>query len=364
VLINWALSALTEFPCSGSVEAMQLALWPAAAPPSPPAVPRARPPALPPRPGGDACVVDELAELAELAKHFEDNAHAANTKRAYQADWNAFEAWCKAAGLSALPASTETLELYLAHLARRGLKVSTIRRARCSIGLAHGHEGLPRPDQDTRIRALERGVGRLHGAKEQGASPLLTELVRAAVRALGDSPREDRDRALITVGFGGAFRSSELAGFDLPDVTFTPEGVTLQVRRSKEDQLGKGRATKIDFGKDEASCPVLALKRWIGRLGRPSGPLFRVIHGAVIEHERIHPRAVSRAVQRAASWAAISGHYSAHSLRRGHATSADEAGASVSEIQAQGGWEDARSVYRYIDQDHVRRRRHVARSLL
>lgn len=276
----------------------------------------------------------------------------------------AFERWCLATGAVALPAATRTLELYLTHLAELGRRPSTIRRARIAIGLAHSHAGLPRPDQHARIRTLERGIGRVHGSREEGAPPLLEHELARAVRTLGDSPREDRDRAMLLVGFAGAFRSSELAGLRIEHVTFDAEGLVLLLPRSKEDQLGHGTHTRIPFGTNEETCPVEALKRWIARIGRPAGPLFRVIRGAIIEHERIHPRAVDRALKRAVARAGLDGDYSSRSLRVGLATSASAHGATRREIQLHGRWPDPRSVDRYIHIERVPGRRNVAEGLL
>jgi site-specific recombinase XerD len=238
-------------------------------------------------------------------------------------DWGAFERWCEQQDLCAVPAEPHTLELYLTQLAENGRKPSTIRRARVAIGLAHSHAGLLRPDRHARIRALERGIGRVQGTREEGALPLLEDQLAAAVKTLGSSPREDRDRAMLLVGFAGAFRASDLSGLNVPDIHFTPEGVVLHLGKSKEDQLGRGARTEIPHGVVEGTCPVRALQRWLERVGRPSGPLLRVVSsGGTIEHQRIHPRAVSRALQRAVARAGIEQHFSSHSLRAGLATTA------------------------------------------
>ena len=169
---------------------------------------------------------------------------------------------------------------------------------------------------------------------------------------------------MLLLGFAAALRAGELAGLNLPDVSFDAEGLVVAVRRSKEDQLGKGQYTRVPFGQHEATCPVRALRTWIGRVGRPSGPLFRVIQGGTIEHQRISERCVSRAIQRAVAHAGLSGHYSAHSLRAGLATSAYAHGATEREIQLQGRWRDPRSVQRYIHMERVPGRTNVVQGLL
>jgi site-specific recombinase XerD len=306
----------------------------------------------------------DLRRLEARAARYVNDAHAPNTRRAYQHDWQAFAAWCDGRALVALPASSDTLALYLTHLAERGLRASTIRRARIAVGLAHAHAGAPRPDRDARLRALERGIGRTHGTREEGAPPLLGAALARAVASLGDAPRDARDRALLLLGFAAALRASELAGLNIADVTFSEQGVGVAVRRSKEDQLGKGAHTLVPYGASAATCPVRALQAWLARVGRPAGPLFRVVTGATIEHQRISTRCVTRAVQRAVARAGVNGHYSSHSLRAGLATDAYAHGATPREIQLQGRWQDVRSVERYIRMECVPGRRSVVEGLL
>jgi site-specific recombinase XerD len=192
-------------------------------------------------------------QLEQRAAHYVEEAYAPNTRRAYQKDWGAFERWCEGQQLCALPAEPHTLELYLTQLAELGRRASTIRRARVAIGLAHSHAELLRPDRHARIRALERGIGRVRGTREEGALPLLEDQLAAAVKTLGCSPREDRDRALLLLGFAGAFRASDLSGLNVPDVRFTPEGLVIQLGKSKEDQLGRGASTEIPHGLGDAT---------------------------------------------------------------------------------------------------------------
>src|ERR1019366_9358662 len=54
-----------------------------------------------------------------------------------------------------------------------------------------------------------------------------------------------RDRALILLGFAGAFRRSELVELDVDDCVFGKDGLTVTLRRSKVDQEGVGRKIGI-----------------------------------------------------------------------------------------------------------------------
>lgn len=54
-----------------------------------------------------------------------------------------------------------------------------------------------------------------------------------------------RDKAMLPIGFSGAFRRSELVALQVEDVQFKSEGVLTQLRRSKTDQNGIGRNVAI-----------------------------------------------------------------------------------------------------------------------
>jgi integrase len=47
-----------------------------------------------------------------------------------------------------------------------------------------------------------------------------------------------RDRALLALGFAGAFRRSELCALEVTDQAETPDGLRILIRRSKGDQGG------------------------------------------------------------------------------------------------------------------------------
>lgn len=63
-----------------------------------------------------------------------------------------------------------------------------------------------------------------------------------------DSLLGRRDRALLLLGFAGAFRRSELVALDINDLETNRDGLTVQIRRSKTDQ--EGRKLGIPKGTD------------------------------------------------------------------------------------------------------------------
>ncbi|WP_157272018.1 hypothetical protein [Azohydromonas aeria] len=67
-----------------------------------------------------------------------------------------------------------------------------------------------------------------------------------------------RDRALLLLGFAGAFRRSELVPLQVEDLERLPQGLRVTSRRSKTDQEGSGQVIAIARG--EVLCPVASVQ--------------------------------------------------------------------------------------------------------
>jgi integrase len=159
-----------------------------------------------------------------------------------------------------------------------------------------------------------------------------------------------RDRALILLGFAGAFRRSELVGFDAEDCAFGKDGLTVTLRKSKTDQTGAGRKIGIPYGSNPDTCPVRTIQSWLELAAIITGPLFRSInrHGQV-QRGRLSGIDVARVVKKLVKRAGLdAAKFAGHSLRSGHATSAAIAGASERSIMAQTGHRSVQMVRRYI----------------
>lgn len=280
----------------------------------------------------------ELELLGARAAEYVAAAKAANTVRAYRSDWREFSTWAAWRGVEALPASPETVALYLTDLAGAA-KTSTIARRLAAIGQAHRTAGWPSPVDDAGLKAVWAGIRRVHGTAPDGAAPLTVVLLRRVVVALPDNPGGVRDRALLLVGFAGALRRSELVALDVDDVEERHEGLVVRIRRSKTDQDGAGRLVGLPFGSNPLTCPVRALRGWCDTAAISAGPLFRPVgRSGQLGRGRLTAASANRAVQRAVARAGLDPRpYSAHSLRAGLATSAAEAGVSERSIMAQTG---------------------------
>jgi len=140
---------------------------------------------------------------AEGARRFAQAARSASTQKAYRSDWADFEAWCLSHQLQALPATPDSVALYLTHLTQRGLKVSTIERRLATLSQAHQLVGHDSPTRSPSVREIMKGIRReLSTAPTKKKAITLTEL-RGLVATCSTDLQGRRDRALLLIGFLG-----------------------------------------------------------------------------------------------------------------------------------------------------------------
>ena len=274
---------------------------------------------------------------------------AESTLRGYRADWQNFCGWCESHGLCPLPASAEAVASYIAECAAR-LKVGSIQRRLNAIAEAHKAVGLEPPTHHLMVTNTMKGIRRTKGTAPEQKTPTLTDDIRAMVNATDTGIIGVRDRAMVLLGFAGAFRRSELVGLDVEDCVFGKDGLTVTLRRSKTDQDGAGRKIGIPYGSNPETCPVRTVQGWMETACISTGPLFRSIN----RHDRVRAGRlsgidVSRVVKKLAKRAGLDpAKYGGHSLRAGHATAAAIAGASERSIMKQTGHRSVQMVRRYI----------------
>jgi site-specific recombinase XerD len=274
---------------------------------------------------------------------------AENTLRGYRADWRNFCDWCASHALCPLPASADVVAAYIAECTGH-LKVGSIQRRLNAIAEAHKAMGLESPTHNPAVLNTLKGIKRTIGTAPVQKTAALTDDVKAMVAATDSGIIGVRDRAIVLLGFAGAFRRSELVALDVPDCVFGRDGLTVMLRRSKTDQEGQGRKIGIPYGANPDTCPVRCVQDWLERACVTDGPLFRSInrHGHV-NARRLSGTDVARIVKKLTERAGLdASKYAGHSLRSGHATSAAIAGASERSIMAQTGHRSVQMVRRYI----------------
>jgi integrase len=293
-----------------------------------------------------------LEDLIERAHSYIQAAKAPATLRAYRTDFEDFTRFCKGHNLSYLPATPTTVALYIADRAG-SLRSATITRRLTSITKAHpaaGFEDSPSSSHHFVVSETLKGIRRSIGTAQEGKAPLLTSDTRRIVASCPETLSGLRDRALVLVGFAGAFRRSELAAIDFAHISFTKDGLVIDLCRSKTDQEAAGRKVGIPFGKEEETCPVRALRRWLAASGISSGAVFRGVdrHGK-LSRRGLHKDCVGWILKRAARRAGLKPEpVGGHSLRAGCVTQAAMNGVSERDIMRQTGHKSAEMLARYI----------------
>jgi site-specific recombinase XerD len=266
--------------------------------------------------------IDATMAYAEAEK-------AAATRAAYASDWRDFAAWCAARGAMPLPAHVGIVATYLSWLASTGRKASTIGRKAAAIGHRHKQAGHKPPTNQEGVRAVLRGIRRTIGAARAAKAPATADVLTAMLRLCPATLAGARDRALLALGFAGAFRRSELVALEVADLTEAQDGLRVRIRRSKTDQEAEGAEIAIPRG--YRLRPVEAVQAWLTAAEITEGPLFRpVLKGGRVQREPLSAFSAAQIVKRYAERAGLDpAAYAGHSLRSGFLTSAAESGASI-----------------------------------
>lgn len=285
--------------------------------------------------------VSTSSEISETIREDLDRAagyaraeKSAATQKAYWKDFQIFGLWCQDRGMTILPASPESVAAYLAYEAARGAKPSTIGRRCAAIRYVHSLKPFPNPTADERVKAVVRGIRRTMGVMPRRMTPATAERVIAMAPLPDGNLTTLRDRALLLLGFAGAFRRSELVALDFADIEEVSEGLRVTIRRGKTDQEGRGSIIAIVRG--ELACPVAALRAWLEAAKIEDGPLFRSIRrGGHVQPERLTDRSVANIIKAHAKRIGLDpALFSGHSLRAGFLTSAAKRGASLFKMMA------------------------------
>ena len=286
-----------------------------------------------------------LSGFPAAAERFIAAAQSDATKRAYASDLKHF-----LANGGGIPSSPAVLAEYLAFSAEK-LSVATLVRRLTAIHKAHLEISAKSPAQSQQVKLTMQGIRRTLGKQQRQVRPMVKDdLLQALVMIDRQNPvKAARDRALLLVGFAGAFRRSELVAVKLHHITHLPNGIEIFLPVSKTDQAREGRTVFIPHANGDR-CPVGALSRWLEISGIGDGFVFRAVtrHDRIAQHG-LSPQSVALVVK--ASVARVggdAGQVSGHSLRAGYCTSAAEKGLQPWQIREQTGHKSDVTLAKYI----------------
>lgn len=305
------------------------------------------------------------------------------TQRTYHAHVRMFEQWCKRRGLpftadGSTPAHHEWLLVHLNDVSKAGRTLHTITGRVTALNRWHHDRALQSPGQHPLV--VEWLKGNRHKVAELNANGIgiseetpgvLRDDIRAMVQTIDTTTLAGlRDRAMLLVGWYGAFRRSELVSVVVENVAMDPtgrgRGMLVRAYNTKTNKATAQTKVVHTQPNDVELCAVNAYTEWVNRAGITSGPVFRRIDKAGNigrcypstdttkrnrsgnPDGRVSARFVDLIVRQYAERAGVGGGlFSAHSLRSGYATQAKLDGVGDAEIRAQGWADNSTVVYRY-----------------
>lgn len=282
--------------------------------------------------------------LPEAAGYFKAGLEGAeNTSRAYGSDIRKFITWCELREELPVPASLDTLIVYVTELAAE-YKFATIQRHLAAINKLHHVQGLESPSAHRQFKIFLEGIKRTKGIRQKQAPAFELSTFKWAVSQLDISTNKGlRDKALLLLGFTGAFRRSELVSLNVEHLAFNTDCLVVTLERSKTNQYGDWEEKAIYFSPNPALCPIRTLQAWIRQLGREQGPLFVSLKKTDgLTEKRLTDRSVYSLVTKH-----LGEKYAAHSLRASFVTTAKKNGAADSEIMRQTKHKTVTMIQRY-----------------
>ena len=300
----------------------------------------------------------DLKLLHEATLNNLKSSKANNTLRAYKSDFKDFGAFCAKHGLNSLPSEPKIVSLYLTHLSKKS-KISTLRRRLISISMVHRLKGYYLDTKHPIIVENLLGIRRVKGSIQIGKKPILINHLKLIINVINDQKTAEikklRDKSLILIGFGGGFRRTELVSIDYEDLEFVPEGLKINIKRSKTDQFGEGMTKGLPYFTNYTYCPVTNLKKLLEISGIKSGPIFRRFSkGSFLTDKRLTDQSVVLLIKEYLNLAGIENKdFAGHSLRSGFATAAAESGADERSIMAMTGHKSTQMVRRYIKESNI-----------
>jgi integrase len=300
-----------------------------------------------------------VAPALEHARQLIDDSLPPNTKRAYESWWARFSAWFEDLGGakgSAIDATPEVVASFLADLDLEGVLPQSLACAYSGISFflrAKHEETWPSGHRPFVVARVLKGAYQRNGrpaVKKKAITPL--QLAQICSLRQWPEPIGARNRALLLLGFTGAFRRSELVAIQKEHLSLNKVGLRVLIPRSKTDQKGQGQEIGIARDPDPKICPVVALRTWLFAGQIASGYVFRACSadGCTVFDRGLQPQAAADVVKQAVEMLGLDPRqFAGHSLRRGFVTTAARQGTGLDSIMRHTRHKSERQAREYIE---------------
>ena len=273
-------------------------------------------------------------------------AFAANTLRAWKADWAVFTMSCRAYRLESLPATPKTVRAFVVECLGKGKKPATVRRYVSTIGRAHRASGVADPTASEDVRLALKEMGRNSNARQKQARGLVWAEIEGFLSIEPRNLRDMRDRALVAVAYDTMCRREELVSLLVEDIAEASDrSGSILIRRSKTDTTGEGAAAYL------SPLTMRLVSIWLKESGLKAGPVFVRVHGAVGVGAALTAQNVMTILRKVGKWIGLDKEewekISGHSARVGAAQDLLALNMDLPSVMQAGRWTDTRMPMRY-----------------
>ncbi len=290
-----------------------------------------------------ASTMERLEGISDRSETIRANSRSPRTIEAYLSDWCQLQRWGEGLGI-AIPDSGSLIEplpvgIVEGYLLDRSdpetpdtVTPATLGRHLAAIKYWHRKAFLVSPTDHPTLADIIAGIRRTEAVAPRRVKPVYLDDLAAMVSALPEGVKGVRDRAILLAGWWGAFRRSEMAALDVGDLTDDPQGVLVNLKRSKVDQTAEGRLVPLHYH-DETVCPVRAVRTWLQAVN--AGALFRRVDrwGNVL-NSRISGQTVAIVVKESVARIGLDPEtFSGHSLRAGFVSECDRRGITTAAVR-------------------------------
>jgi len=313
----------------------------------------------------------DLRRLAEALPSSVLRCRATSTTQKYLGAFKRWKTWAAGYKLSVFPVQEVHLALYLQHLAEAKCSKSAVEEAVNGLAWAHSMAGISSPTDSPIVKTTLEGLKRTLAKPVNKKSAFTVEMLKAIVQ---DAKKSDtlasiRLAAACLLSFAGFLRFDELANVRPCDLTIGQSHITIQIPRSKTDQLRQGRELAIARTFSD-TCPVAMLECYIqrGNIQMDSDKkLFRPIVNGKVQKLRedgglTYSRMRELLKEKLQQLGFPPTDFSLHSLRAGGATAAAAAGVPDRMFKRHGRWKSEGAKDGYIE-DTLQNRLSVSQSL-
>ena len=216
--------------------------------------------------------------------------------------------------------------------------MATIERRLSGLAWHYQQRGFSLDRKDRHIATVLAGIKRKHARPPLQKEAILAEDILDMIATLSFGLRDQRDRAILLIGYAGGLRRSEIVSLDFGRddtedgtgwIKIADQGLILTFH-SKTGW----REVEIGRGSSDQTCPVHALEQYLHYSRIDFGPLFQRVtrDDGKVTGNRLSDKHVARLIKKTVRDAGIRSDlpqaerlklFSGHSLRAGLATSAN-----------------------------------------